>query len=144
MDGNNFENTTYDAGTVETATYDAGTVENTTYDASAYSYDSYEDATQTSGGNGLAIAAMIVGIASVVLMLLLGCCFGGIGTTVTIVSSIVGLVLSLKAKKKGQQTGLWLTGLICSIVALVISVLWTLLAIIVLLGYGAAYMSEYM
>ena len=134
MDGNNFENTNYEAGTVE----------NATYDASAYSYDTYADAPKTSGGDGLAIAGMIVGIASIVLMLVLGCCAGGIGTTVTIVTSIVGLILSLKAKKNGQSKGLWLAGLICSIVALVISVLWTILAIIVLLGYGAAAMSEYM
>lgn len=132
MDGNNFENTNYDAGAVE----------NTTYDASAYSYDSYSDAAQTSGGNGLAIAGMIVGIASIVLMLLLGCCAGGIGTTVTIVTSIVGLVLSIKAKKREQSKGMWIAGLICSIIALVISVLWTILAIVVLLGYGAAFMME--
>ena len=128
MDGNNFENTNYDAGTVE----------NTTYDASAYSYDSYSDAVQTSDSDGLALAGMIVGIASVVLMFLLGCCFGGFGTIVTIISSIVGLVLSIKAKKKGQKKAFWLTGLICSIVALVISVCWTLFAIgyVILLAIG--------
>jgi hypothetical protein len=55
---------------------------------------------------GLAVASLVTGIAGIVVPL----------------SAVAAIVLALVARKRGQATGLWLSGLIVGIVA---TVVWT-------------------
>lgn len=70
--------------------------------------------------NGMAIAAMVCGIVSVVL-----CWLSFVG----LAAGIVGLVLSVMARKKvapGQNgSGMVTAGLVCSIIGIVLGGIWT-------------------
>ena len=93
MDNNNFNETT--------------PVQETPVQATATTDYTYSDAT-TEGSKGLAIASLILGILSIL-------CGGGI-------FGIVGLILAIVAKKKGQA-GPHTVGLILSIVGLVLGLI---------------------
>lgn len=70
-----------------------------------------------SNSNGMAIAAMVCGIASLVLCWL---SFVGLAT------GIVGLVLSVMARKKvAGSNGMVTAGLVCSIIGIVLGGIWT-------------------
>lgn len=88
----------------------------------SYDYAAYDGEEVKPESNGLALASMILGIAGIVVFFLLICCSPLVGGIVALPVAIVGLVLGIKAKKKEQQKGMWLTGIICSVIALVISV----------------------
>lgn len=78
--------------------------------------------------NVLAIISLVVGILSIVL----GCCSGWVG----IILGIAGIVCAVLANKQGK-TGLATAGLICSIVGIVLGVLW-----IVLANFAVAFLQE--
>lgn len=79
---------------------------------------------------GLAIASMVLGIVSIILMCIPGTCYGAW------VFAIVGIVLAAVAKKKAKS-GMATAGLVCSIIALA---LWVVFIIgIVVLGIGMAF-----
>lgn len=75
-----------------------------------YAADSVYDAAPAPAGNGLAIAALICGIAGII------CCPGGL-------VSIVAIVLGAMGKKKCAKTGMAQWGLILGIVGVVLSVI---------------------
>lgn len=76
-------------------------------------YPQYEQ--QPSGNHGMAIAALVVGILSI-----LCCCC----TYLSVILGIVGIVLAILSKPKGGSfEGVAMGGLICSIVGLVLGVI---------------------
>ena len=64
------------------------------------------------GGAGMAIASMVLGIVSIVLM----CC----NTYIGIACAVVGLVLGILHIKKSGKNGMAIAGIVCSIVAIVL------------------------
>lgn len=129
MDGNNMnEQNNYDYTTADTQS------------ASTYSYggDAYvadvEEA--TAGGNGLALASMIIGIVSLVLTVTVCCCGGWVGIPMAIIS-IVGLILGIMAKKKDQKKGFVMAGIICNSIAIVLGIILVIAAIV-----GVAFLSS--
>lgn len=70
--------------------------------------------------NGLAIAGMVLGIVSLVL-LLVNNLFPEISIPGSLVTAIVGLVLSCVAKKRGNNTGIRKAGFITSLVGTVLN-----------------------
>lgn len=87
-------------------------------------YQAPTDDPQSNKANTLQIVSLICGIAGIVF----GCCTGYIG----IVLGIAGLICAILGNKQGKS-GIGTGGLICSIVALVISVIILVLAVI---GFG--------
>lgn len=87
---------------------------------------------QPSGSNGLAIAGMVLGIVALVLF----CVW-----YISLPAAVVGLILSVMARKKAKETGVGggmaMTGLVLSVIALAIALLIMILA----LAFGAAVMS---
>ena len=83
------------------------------------------------GKKGLAITGLILGIAACV------CCWAGYGAIAGIVCGIVGLILSINAKKSytaiGQKSGMATAGLILSIIGLILSVIM-LIACVICIG----------
>ena len=87
-------------------------------------------------GKGLGIASMIVGIISLALF-----CFWFICIPCGIVGIVLGIIAMSKAKAAGMKNGMALAGLICSSIALGLTVIYIVLAIIgvSMLGSSAAY-----
>ncbi len=83
-------------------------------------------------GNGLAVAGLILGIAGIVLFCL---------WYLALPCAIVGLILSIMAKKKAQETGsgagMAKAGLILCVIALALDIL----IVILVLVFGAAILS---
>ena len=77
---------------------------------------------QPQPGNGLAIASLILGICSIPLAFFFS--IGGI------VCGIIGLILAIMAKNRGNLSGMRTGGLICSIIGLVISIILLIISII--------------
>lgn len=74
------------------------------------------DANQSKGGNGMAIAAMVLGIVSIVV----GCCCTPIGA----ICGILGIVFGILVKKKGSEGGSQaLAGIICGAIGTVLSII---------------------
>lgn len=109
----------------ETVSYDYSAAEN------SYNYVSGDEVVKT-GGNGLAIAAMVCGIVADVFFLLSFCCllFRMIALFVVLIVGVAGLVMGIIAKKKGQKKGFWLTAIICSSVSICFVIITFVLAII--------------
>lgn len=64
--------------------------------------------------NGKAIAALVLGIVSVVF------CFFGVGAIVSVATGIVGLILAIQARKEGTgSNGMAVAGLVLSIIGLI-------------------------
>ena len=78
---------------------------------------------------GLAIAAMVIGIVSLVL----SCCFPPVAIVTSVVSFIMSIVVL--AKKMGGK-GMAIAGLICSILGIVVCILY-FAGIAALAGLGA-------
>lgn len=72
-------------------------------------YNGIEPAPIKKEGRGLEIAALVFGILSLVVC----CCNGFFG--------LIGLILSIVALVKGKRSGLSITGLICSVIALLLA-----------------------
>ncbi len=64
-------------------------------------------------GKGAAIASLVLGIISVVFW------FFGIGSLVSIVCGIIGLILASNAKKAGFEGGIRTGGFVCSLIGLI-------------------------
>lgn len=77
-------------------------------------YQAPMEAPESNSANTLQIVGLICGIAGIVM----GCCVGYIG----IILAIVGLVCSIMGNKQGKS-GIGTGGLICSIIAIVLSIL---------------------
>ena len=69
------------------------------------------------GNNGMAIAALVVGIVALVGAFLFP-------FIVDIIVAVVGIVLAVVARNQGHKGGMVVAGLVCSIIALVLSVLF--------------------
>ncbi len=133
MDGNNMNNefvneVTETVNETVDSTYNYSAVDN------SYDYAAYDGEEVKSESNGLALASMILGIAGIVVFFLLICCSPMVGGIVALPVAIVGLVLGIKAKKKEQKKGMWLTGIICSAIALAIAVIVITIALVSLIG----------
>lgn len=133
MDGNNMNNefvneVTETVNETVDSTYNYNAVDN------SYDYAAYDGEEVKPESNGLALTSMILGIAGIVVFFLLICCSPMVGGIVALPVAIVGLVLGIKAKKKEQKKGMWLTGIICSAIALAIAVIVITIALVSLIG----------
>lgn len=88
-----------------------------------------ENTTPEKKTDGLAIASLVLGILSIVLV----CC----NTYIAIVAGIVGIVLSVISKKNNGKSGMGTAGLVCSIVGIVLAIVMIILAVI-----GLAFLSQ--
>lgn len=70
--------------------------------------------------NGLAVAGMILGIASIPM----SCCLGIYG----LVIGIIGLILSIVSRKR-TKGGIGVAGIVCSVIGIVIGLLMILLSV---------------
>lgn len=82
--------------------------------------------------DALAIVSLVAGILSIVLV----CCT----MYWAIIPAIVGIVCAVMSKKNNGKTGIATAGLICSIVGIVLAVIWTIIGVGALALVG---MSEY-
>ena len=64
-------------------------------------------------GKGAAIGSLVLGIVSVVFWFL------GVGSIVSIVCGIIGLILASKSKKDGFEGGIRTGGFVCSLIGLI-------------------------
>lgn len=87
-------------------------------------------------GKSQATVSLVCGIISIVFCWL-GLCTWVVGSVIALVLGIVGAVMAVKAKKlmPPAQAGMATAGLVCSIVGIVLSVIFTICSII---GYAAA------
>ena len=79
------------------------------------------------GGQGMAIAAMVLGIVSIVL-----CCIWYI----SLLCAIVGIVLGVMHNKKGVKSGMATAGIVCSIIGIILTIVILVLAAIGLAMFG--------
>lgn len=96
-------------------------------------YQAPTESPQSNKANTLQIVSLICGIGGIVF----GCCTGYVG----IVLGIAGLICAILGNKQGKS-GVGTGGLICSIIALVISIIILILAVIgwgILQEYGYYY-----
>lgn len=98
--------------------------------------------TDVDPGNGKATASMVLGIVSLVISTVCSCGCGGINIPISLITSIIGLVLSSSAKKlsasAGFKNGKANAGFITSIIALILSILSIFFLVIYIIFYGAA------
>lgn len=80
---------------------------------------------QPEGGKGMAVASMVLGIVSIVML----CC----SQYISLPCAIIGLILGIIYKKNNGKNGMATAGVVCSIVSLVISIL-AIIASVVFLG----------
>lgn len=103
-------------------------------------YENWEDDDyREPQSNGLAITGMVLGIVALVIGLLSSCCGGLFAILFSAPFAIGGLITSIIALKKGQDTGMAITGIICSALALLIGVIMILMAFISYIFLGMAY-----
>lgn len=109
MDGQNFQNDQNGQVTENTSTGNYYQDNTNQYTGSVYT----EPVVENNSGNtpGLAIAALVMGILSIVL----SCCCG-----VGIIFGIAGLIMSIVANKQ-NKSGVGTAGLVCSIIGIVFS-----------------------
>ncbi len=86
-------------------------------------YDSVGPNTEGQGSNGMAIGSLVCGILSIV-----GSCWC---CGLNLILAIVGLVLGIIGKKKAGKSGMALAGIICSVIGLIISIIYTIYVIVV-------------
>ena len=96
-------------------------------------YGGYPPQQQT---NPLGIISLVLGILSVVLALILGCCAPGVNMPFAIAAIILG-ILQIKSKKNQKGRGLGIAGLICGIVATVLFI-FALLCFLGIFAIGIA------
>lgn len=80
---------------------------------------------QNTQGNGLAIAAMVLGIIGLV-----GLCFWPVGLPCAILALIFGIISRKKAKETGVGGGMATAGFVLGIIALALAILGVILAIV--------------
>ena len=112
---------------------------NETYEMNS-DYESWEDDGYTPPqSNGLAITGMVLGIVALVIGLLFSCCGALFSILFSAPFAIGGLITSIIALKKGQDKGMAITGIICSVLALLIGVVMILIAFLSYFFLGMAY-----
>lgn len=131
MDGQNFQNgqNTETQSTSQYSNYQDNT-------ANTY-YQSTPVVESVSGNkvNGMQIGSLICGIFSI----LLCCCYG----VPSIIAGIIGIILSVVGGKQGKH-GVGTAGLVCSIIGLVLGIIYLiLLAIGVAAGGMESYLNGY-
>jgi hypothetical protein len=84
-------------------------------------------AQESSQRSGSGVAGMVLGIISLVAT------FFGFGGLITLATSVIGLILSIGARKKCKSDGYALTGVITSSIALALSVI-SLIILAVIIG----------
>lgn len=93
---------------------------------------SYNSEPQTpNGSNGTAIASLVLGIVSI-----LATCFSPL---VAIIAAIIGIVLSVNAKKNYGPSGFSKAGMVCSIIGIVLAIIMVIIGIVAagfLVGLG--------
>ena len=109
-------------------------------------YSSYDNAEEKKGINSLGLVAMILGIVSIVL-LLCGCCLGGttVGAVIKffligirLIMSLVAIILGIVGmKKRPDQKGMAIAGLVLGIVGMLLGGLSLILTILGLVGKAA-------
>ena len=109
-------------------------------------YSSYDNAEEKKGINALGLVAMILGIVSIVL-LLCGCCLGGttVGAVIKffligirLIMSLVAIILGIVGmKKRPDQKGMAIAGLVLGILGLLLGGLSLILTIAGLVGKAA-------
>lgn len=94
-------------------------------------------------GKGLGIAALVLGICSLFFGIICNCTCLGLGSIVSVITAIVGLILGILANKKSAAVGIKnkkaKVGIILSIVGIVFSVVLPILIFVVsaIFGVGA-------
>lgn len=91
-----------------------------------------ETSNQAPQSKGMAIAAMVLGIVSIVL-----CCIWYI----SVPCAIIGLILGILYNKKGEKSGMATAGIVCSIIGIVLVLAVVILAVIGVAALGAAGLS---
>lgn len=71
----------------------------------------------------MAVASLVLGIISIVAGIF-GGLLPGAGTTVGFITGIVGIILGVLGKKEPEKAGMAKAGMVCSIIGLVLSVLF--------------------
>lgn len=102
------------------------------------SYTNQEDYTNSSfnapvdnepeAGKGMAIASMVLGIVSIVML----CC----SYWISVPCAVVGLILGIIHNKKNGKNGMAIAGIVCSIVSLVLLVLLLIIAAVFMGAVG--------
>ena len=97
-------------------------------------YETWEDEDYVPPvGSGLAITGMVLGIVALICVTLLFCCVGIWGSFVALPLSVAGLIVSIIALKKGQDRGMSIAGIVCCVVALLLSSIFMLLSIVAII-----------
>lgn len=115
-------------------------MDNQNFQNGSYEQPSYQQPTppeQPQKTDTLAIVSLILGIAAIVM----GCCVTYLG----IALGIGGIICSVMSKKK-QKSGMATAGMVCSIIGIVIAVLWIIfsVAIMGMLAASGIDLSSYM
>lgn len=119
---NNEEGVAYCAGCG--ATMDAGYQSPVSYQQPAYQQPAYQQpvyqqpAAPVVPGKGLSITAMVLGIISLVF-----CCVWYIAIPCAIVGLILGCIGNSKAKEVGMKSGMAVAGIVCSAIAIGLTLL---------------------
>lgn len=83
--------------------------------------------------SGMAIAALVLGISSIVL----ACCYGG-----GILCAIPSIILAIVAGNKGDKSGVKIAGLITGIIGAIVSIIMIIYFISVISAIGSMDMNE--
>ncbi|MBR1771089.1 MAG: hypothetical protein IJ747_03575 [Lachnospiraceae bacterium] len=118
---NSYQSNSYQNNTYQNNSYQPNTYQNTnTYQDNTAQYNTYTGPTPEVYGEpdapktpGVAVASLILGIAGIVF----SCCCGA-----GVLFGIIGLILAIVGNKE-QKTGVGTGGLVCSIIAIVLSLL---------------------
>lgn len=78
--------------------------------------------TPSGNGRGLGIAGMILGIVAIVVSFIP--CFGWWAMVLAVVGLVLSAISMSHAKKAGASRGMAIAGLICSIIAIIIVIVW--------------------
>ena len=87
----------------------------------------YQSPQKNGGGQGMAIASMVLGIVSIVL-----CCIWYI----SLICAIAGMVLGIMNNRKCGRNGMATAGIVCSIIGIVLTIALLVLAAIGLMMFG--------
>jgi len=123
MDGQNMDNNQNNQGT--------GNAQFSNYQDNTANipYQNPVEPAGPSSPNTLQIVSLVLGIAGIVL----GCCISYLG----VILGIAGLLCAVFGNKEGK-TGVGTAGFVCSIVALVLGIIWVIVGLV----FGAALLSE--
>ena len=93
----------------------------------------YGEPQKNNGNNGMAIASMVLGIVSIVVL----CWRFPIGLICGIVSAILAIVLGIMHNKRNSKNGMAIAGIVCGIIGLVLAVILLALAALGLFAMGS-------